>query len=66
MSVASPPTQTLPDATAAIEEWLPRVLQALDGSFVNRNENRLFRHVLQRLRKTRDELPGLILPSSKE
>ena len=58
------PTQTLPDAAAAIEEWLPRVLQALKGSFVDRNENRLFCHVLQRLRETRDELPGLILPKT--
>ncbi|KAN0089256.1 hypothetical protein V8E51_019516 [Hyaloscypha variabilis] len=64
--VASPPTQALPDAAAAIEEWLPRVLKALKGSFVDRNENRLFCHVLQRLRKTRDELAGLILPSYKE
>lgn len=58
--------QTVPDVAVAIEEWLPRVLQALKGSFVDRNENRLFCHVLQRLRKTRDELPRLILPSLKE
>jgi hypothetical protein len=59
------PTQTLPNAATAIEEWLPRVLQALKGLFVDRNENRLFCHVLQRLRETRDELPALILPKTE-
>jgi hypothetical protein len=59
------PIQTIPGAAAAIEEWLPRVLQALKGSFVDRNENRLFCHVLQRLQETRDELPRLILPKTE-
>jgi len=36
------PTQALPGAAAVIEEWLRRALQALKGSFVSRNENRLF------------------------
>jgi hypothetical protein len=55
----------LPDAYAAIEQWLSSVLQALKGSFVEQDENCLFRYILQRLYQTRDELPGLILPASQ-
>jgi hypothetical protein len=55
----------LPDAFAAIELWLPRALQALSGSFVDRDESRLFDYILERLCQTRDELPGLILPASQ-
>ena len=55
----------LPDASAAIEQWLPSAWQALNGSFVDRNENCLFHYVLQRLCQTRDELPRLILPASQ-
>jgi hypothetical protein len=63
---AAPPLiHNILDASATIEQWLPRALQGLKDSFVDRNEDPLFCHVLQRLRKTREELPGLILPVSK-
>jgi hypothetical protein len=61
ISVGSLPAETPLDACAAIEEWLPRVLRALKGSVVNRNENPLFHQILQGIRQTRDDLPGLIL-----
>jgi hypothetical protein len=44
ISVGSQPTETLLKASAAIKEWLPRVLRALKGSVVNRNEDPLFYH----------------------
>lgn len=56
---------SLPDASAAIEQWLPGFLRALKGSIVGRNKGHLFYHILQELRETRDELPGLILQASK-
>ena len=55
----------LPDTSAAIEQWLPRALRALKGLSVDRDENYLFDYVLQRLCQTRDELPGLVLPASR-
>ena len=57
-------TEDLPHASAAIEMWLPRVWQALNGSLVEGDENQLFCNLLQRLRNTQDELPKLILPAS--
>jgi hypothetical protein len=61
ISAGSLPTETPLDASAAIEEWLPRVLQALKGSVVNRNENPLFYRFCQKIRQVRDDLPGLVL-----
>ena len=55
----------LPDTSAAIKQWLPRALRALKGLSVDRDENYLFDYILQRLCQTRDELPGLVLPASR-
>lgn len=57
-------TQDLPHASVAIEMWLPRVWQALNGSLVEDDENQLFCNLLQKLRNTQDGLSRLILPAS--
>lgn len=57
-----PPTHTPQQASGALEKWLPRVRQALKESLVDRDENCLFDHMVEKLWKTRDELPGLIIP----
>lgn len=54
------PAHSLTDASAVLERWLRRVLPALKESSVDRNEDDLSCHILQRLRKVRDELPGLL------
>ena len=51
----------LPDASARIEIWLPRVWKALNGLSMEGNENQLFCDLVQKLRNTRDELLALIL-----
>jgi hypothetical protein len=60
ISAGSLPTETPLDVSAAIKEWLPRVMQVLKGSVVNRIENPLFYRFCQRIRQVRDDLPGLI------
>jgi hypothetical protein len=55
------PAHNFPDASAVLERWLRRVLPALKGSFVERNEDYHLSHVLQRLRNIQDELKGLVL-----
>lgn len=59
LSVGS--TETLNDASAAIKDWLPRVFRALKGSAVNKSEDPLFFRLWEKIRQTRDELPGLVL-----
>jgi hypothetical protein len=54
------PQKNLTHASAEIEWWLPMVVQALKGSWMDKNENRSFYYVLQRLHNTRQELPGLL------
>lgn len=61
ISIGLLPTETLLDASAVIEEWLPRVLRALKGPVMNSNENTLLYYFLQRIHQTRDDLPGLVL-----
>ncbi|CAG8977995.1 hypothetical protein HYALB_00000664 [Hymenoscyphus albidus] len=60
------PPETLPSASAVVEEWLPIVLGELQGWGVNGNRYPLFCHVLQRLRSVGDELPELLLPAEKD
>lgn len=55
-----PPTHTPQQASEALEKWLTRVWQALKGSSVDWDENCLFDYMLQKLRKTRDELRSLV------
>ena len=63
VSLKCPPQQDSAEAFAAIENWLPVVLQTLKGSWVDKNECRPFGYVLQRLHNIRQELPGLLQAS---
>lgn len=55
------PAHNFSDASAVLECWFRRVLPALKGSFMERDEDYHLSHVLQRLRNIQDELQGLVL-----
>ncbi|KAG9232488.1 hypothetical protein BJ875DRAFT_514420 [Amylocarpus encephaloides] len=65
ISIGRLPGENIADASAAIEKWLPRVVQALKEPWVEENVNPSFYCVLQRLRSIRQELPALLSASSK-